>query len=234
MAAQVIRMPIERTAGLAAQAVVGDSTELDDWGRDPVLAERASALARLRWVTSVGGVGNLPKRGGALIVVNDRRWSWGPLHAALALGHAVDRPVRFAGRRDLAPLGPLAQRIGALLAEPAELAGALRAGEIVVIGASPTLRSGEVGHIDHHLVGAAVQSGTPVLPAVTWSTTTSRRARVEVGPVVRSKKRRRGPLAELELADLVGRRLEAMIDALGERSGWSALGLLQLPDLGQF
>jgi hypothetical protein len=232
--AQVIRMPIERTAGLAARAVLGESSELDDWGRDPVLTRRAAALARLRWTASVGGITNIPRRGGALLVVNDRRWSWAPLLAALTIGEVVDRPVRFAGRRDIAPIGPLAQRIGALLPEPAELAGALRAGELVVIGAAPTLRAGEVGHIDHHLVGAAVQSERPVMPAVTWSSPTSRRARVEVGRAVRPKKRRRGPLAELELADLVGTRLETMIDALGERSGVSALGLLHLPSLGQF
>ena len=58
------------------------------------------------------------------------------------LSEAVDRPVRFVGRPDVAPIGPLLRRIGGLLDHPDEVAGALcRGGSLR--GALP--RSGSVG-----------------------------------------------------------------------------------------
>ena len=77
----------------------------------------------------------LPKRGGALIVVNARRFALAPVFAALSIGGAVGRPVRFVGRPDIAPLGPIMQRLGGLLDRADEIAGALRGGQLVVMGA---------------------------------------------------------------------------------------------------
>ena len=75
----------------------------------------------------------LPARAGALIVVNARRYALAPVFTALALtastgpAGALRRPSR---RR---PVGALARRLGGLLARPDEVAGALRAGELLVM-----------------------------------------------------------------------------------------------------
>ena len=47
------------------------------------------------------------------------------------------------------------------------------------------------------------------------STPFGRTARVEVGPQVRPRRKRRGPLAELELAELTQLSIQRLIDGLG-------------------
>src|SRR4029077_12233752 len=99
--------------------------------------ERLSPLAALRWSVAVGGAHHLPKRTGALLVTNYRRFSLNTVYAAWALSNAAGRPVRFGGRPDIAPFGPMMQRIGGLLGSPAEIGGALGARPVVVVAAPP-------------------------------------------------------------------------------------------------
>ncbi|MET0325151.1 MAG: hypothetical protein ABW219_08015, partial [Ilumatobacteraceae bacterium] len=209
---RVITLPVERTltaarrtaAEAAARQVAGvGAWQVDDWGRDPTLVNATIQLGRLRWDTAVGGQDRLPARAGALIVVNDRRYSMAPIFTALCLTAAIGRPVRFVGRPDVAPIGALARRLGGLLARPDEVAGALRAGELLVMGARPTLHPRRVGRVDHRLIGAAVATTSAVFPAASASSPWGRSARVEVGAAVRPGRKRRGPLIELELADAV-------------------------------
>jgi hypothetical protein len=189
---------------------------VDDWGRDATLIHALGPLARLRWDVNVGGQQHLPQAGAALLVVNTRRFSLTSVFASWALSAAVDRPVRFVGRPDIAPFGPMMRRLGALLADPAEVTGALRNGELVMISAKPTNHPRLVGAVDHELVTGAVLHDTPVFPVVAMSTSIGRSARVEVGePVQRRRRRRRGPLAEVELADDTQHRLQMMLDELG-------------------
>ena len=54
-----------------------------------------------------------------------------------------------------------------------------------------------------------------ILPAATVSVPTRRNARVEIGAPVRLRHRRRGPLEELETADLLQNRIDAMLEELG-------------------
>lgn len=189
---------------------------VDDWGRDAGLVRSILGLAQLRWSVSVGGDQHLPRRKGALIVVNARRFALAPIFSALAISEAVDRPVRFVGRSDVAPLGPLARRIGGLLDHPDELFGALRAGELVVMGAEATTGLRDVGRVRHDLVGAATAAGVQAFPAATTSTPLGRSARVEIGHATRPSRRRRGPLAELELADHLRGRIGRLLDEMGE------------------
>ena len=53
--------------------------------------------------------------------------------------------MRFVGRPDIAPVGALARRLGGLLDRPDEVAGALRAGELLVMGAQPSCTPGGSG-----------------------------------------------------------------------------------------
>jgi len=221
--ADVITMPA-RNAGSQAASVAGETVrhlrdwttnEVDDWGRDAAFVHRVWTFSRLRWATSVGGVEHVPKRTGALIVVNARRYALAPVFAALAIGAAVDRPVRFVGRPDIAPLGPMMQRLGALLPIEAELEVALRAGELVVLGAAHTRTNLHTGLIDHQLVGAAVAAKVRVLPAATMSVPFQRNARVEIGAPIRLSHKRRGPLEELETADHLQAHINAVLDEMG-------------------
>lgn len=220
--ADVITLPQavgSQTAAMASRAAdrVRDRTvnEVDDWGRDDRFVDRFRAASHVRWNTSVGGAEHVPERGGALVVVNARRFALTPMFAALAIGAAVDRPVRFVGRPDAAPLGPLMQRLGALLAIESELEGALRSGELVVLGARHEMGNHRTGIVDHRLVAAAVAAKAWVLPAAAISVPVRRSARVQIGPPVRPARMRSGPLAELELADQLKARIDDLLDELG-------------------
>lgn len=188
---------------------------VDDFGRDPHFISAVAPLAHLRWNVSVGGLQHLPARTGALLVCNSRRWGLTSIYAALALSEEGNRPVRFVGRPDIAPMGPLLRRLGGLLAQPADVLGALRHHELVIVSAAPTSHPRHAGAVAHELIGPAVIAGVPVFPLATMSSSVSRTARAEVGPQVRPRRKRRGPLAEVELAEQVQHHLQRMLDGFG-------------------
>lgn len=188
---------------------------VDEWGRDARLIELLSPAARLRWDVGVGGTNHLPKRGGALLVTNSRRFSLSTVYTAWALSSAVGRAVRFGGRPDIAPIGPLMQRLGGLLNKPEEIRSALRDGELVVVSTASTRNPRHAGPVDPGLINTAVITGTPVIPVASMSSLVGRAARVEVGPPIRPHRKRRGPLAELELAEVTQRHIQRLLDGLG-------------------
>lgn len=134
------------------------------------------------------------------------------MYAALALTDTTGRTVRFVGRPDIAPLGPLMRRVGALLAHPADVLGALRAGELVLISAAGTTHARHAGEVPHELVGQAVIAQVPVLPVTTISSRFGRTANVAVGAPVVLRRERHGPLAHVELAEQVQHQLQRMLD----------------------
>lgn len=225
---------VRETAAAAASqqfASIG-SGAVDDWGRDPALVELTRWFGRIRWNTVVGGLDHLPRRGGALLVVNTRTAAQSALFVALTLSGAVHRPVRYVGRSDVAPLGSLGRRLGGLLDRPDEVAGALRAGELIVMGATSQLHPRQVGRIDHRLLGAAVTTKTPVYPVAAASSPWSRGARVEIGPVQRPGRKRRGPLTELELADAVEQRIAHLLAEMGGAQTGTILDWLPFSGMG--
>lgn len=244
---RVVNFPVRSTASRAGAAMsraaadVGASVTrftdeqtgvVDDWGRDPGLVRTVLGLAHLRWDVTVGGDQRLPLRKGALIVVNARTLALAPIYAALALSEAVDRPVRFVGRPDVAPVGPLLRRIGGLLDHPDEVAGALAAGQFVIMGAAHNERLRKVGRVDHALVGGALAAGVQVFPAATSSNPIGRAARLEIGAPSRSPRRRRGPLSELELADQVARDIELLLSEIGDLRTGTPIDWLPLTGVG--
>jgi hypothetical protein len=221
--ADVVTLPV-RNVGAGAASVAGaaadqirvwTANEVDDWGRDNGFVDRVWTASRMRWNIQVGGAEHIPKRKGALIVVNTRRFALAPIFTALAIGGAVDRPVRFVGRPDIAPVGPMMQRLGGLLAIPREIENALRADQLVVFGTEPKLTNRDAGHVDHRMVGAATLTKATVIPAATLSVPFRRGARVEIGAPIRLARKRRGPLDELETADALEAHLDALLDELG-------------------
>ena len=220
--------PIGKVLRVATEPVPSSDPRpaVDEWGRDAKFVDAFAAIARLRWDVSVGGQQLLPKGGPALIVINTRPLALTPVLTALALSEALDRPVRFVGRPDVVPFGPLLRRIGGLLAIPEEVGGALRAGELVLMGAEATRNPRHAGKVDHQLVAAAIREQAPVHVAATLSTMFSRNARIEVTAALRSgRNRRRGPLADIELAEQAQRRLQDLLDEIGgTRTGVPVLG----------
>jgi hypothetical protein len=212
--AEVVTLPA-RSAGSAATHTARrlrdwSNNDVDDWGRDAQFTARVHGFSRLRWDVAVGGSERLPVRAGGLIVVNARWMALAPVFTALALGEAVHRPVRFVGRPDIAPIGPLLQRIGGLVARPAELQGALAAGELVVIGAGHRFSGSVAGAVERSLIAAAVAARVRIFPAAAHSSPLRRAAQVEIGTPVRPARIRRGPLAEVEMAELVERRIDEL------------------------
>lgn len=188
---------------------------VDDWGRDDYLVRSISPLVRLRWSVSVGGAEHLPVRAGALLVTNSRRLSLSALYVAWSLGERTGRPVRFVGRPDVAPFGAALRRLGGLLHDHNEVRTALASGELVVMSTASSKHPRCAGAVDHELIASAVTTGVAVYPVASMSSSFSRPARAEVGAAVRLRRRRRGPLAEFELAEAVQRRLQRMLDELG-------------------
>ena len=154
------------------------------------------------------------------------------MFTAFAISEAVDRPVRFVGRRGLAPLAAFDRRIGGLLDDPDEIAGALRADEIVVLEAGTVSGLRSVGAIDHTVIGAALATSTRVFPAATTSSPFARRARVEIGPATRPPRKRRGPLTELELADKVRADVHDLLTEMGELNTGTAFDWLPITGIG--
>ncbi|WP_420452456.1 hypothetical protein [Ilumatobacter sp.] len=204
----------------------------DDWGRDPELVRNAMLLAQLRWDVETGGAEHLPRRAGALIVVNSSRLAATALFTAFAISEAVDRPVRFVGRRTTPLLSAFDQRVGGLLAHPDELAGALRADELVVLTAEPQIGTRRAGAIDHVLVGAALATRSRVHPAAASSRPLARRARVEIGTATRPPRVRRGPLSELELADRLRDDIGDLLAEMGDIGTGTPLDWLPLSGMG--
>jgi hypothetical protein len=237
---RVITLPVERTltaarrtaASAASRPVGAVGWHVDDWGRDQALVATIGRMAALRWDTVVGGLDHLPVRAGGLVVVNLRRWSLAPVQTALAITRATGRVVRFVGRPDVAPVGALARRMGGLLARPDEVAGALRAGELLVMPAAPTIHPRRVGRVDHALIGAAVATRSAVFPTATVSSPFGRSARIEIGTALRPGRRRRGPLIELELADQVEHRIQRLLDEFGGPQTGTPLDWLPLGGMG--
>ncbi len=205
---------------------------VDDWGRDAGLFRTITSLSEVRWDVETGGADRLPKSKGALIVVNARQSALTAVYCAFAISRAVDRPARFVGRPSNGPLGAFAQRLGGLINHPDEIAGALRSGELVVCSATSTTHPREVGTVDHHLIGAALLAHTEVFPAATTSSPLSRRARLEIGVATRLPRRRRGPLAEIELADAVASDIERLLLEMGDVGTGTLLDWLPLNGFG--
>ena len=213
--AQVITLPVQKVASAAGQRGGGLHVGHRLVGRDHTLARIAGGAVRLRWSIVAGGHERLPESGPALVVVNARRFMLTPWFTALALSRQLDRPVRFVGRPDTAPVGAFARRLGGLLARPDEVAAALRDGQILVVGATGTLDPRRVGDLDHRVIGAAVRTKSPVFPASVTVSPIGRSARIEIGDAVRPPHRRRGPFAELELAERLESVLAEQLDTSG-------------------
>jgi hypothetical protein len=206
--------------------------DIDDWGRDDSLVRVANLLTSARWETVVGGLELVPADGPGVFVINTRRLRLTQWLVAVELSSAIGRPVRFVGRSDTAPFGALARRLGGLLARPDEIAGALRDGQLLVIGLSGTIDPRRAGSCDPRLLAPAVERRVLVLPTAVTASDSSRTARIEISPAIAAPRRRRGPLGELELAHRIEGRVSELLDAFGGAHTGTVLDRVPWPSGG--
>ena len=205
--------PVARTVGRTVDRLLTHS--VDDWGRDPQLQRLVSMVGKLRWSPSVGGDQHLPVRHGALLVANHRRGSLAGPPAALAISEVIERPVRFVGRPEIAPIGPFMRRLGGLLDLDSEIGAALSDGELVLVTTAATSHPRHAGEVHPRHLLQATRHGASVHPVAVLTSMVTRSARIEVGGAVRHRRIRRGPLGEVELAEHVRRSLQSLLDQMG-------------------
>lgn len=186
--------------------------DIDEWGLDPELVALGDPLVALRWDIDVEGAGRLPATGGAVLVFNRRVGASEPWVLARGIRRATGRFVRTVGVPDIAPVGPALRRFGAVVDRPDEIAGLLRAGQLVGLPMGRHLRDREhVGDLPVDRIEAAVLTGAPVVPVALLGREVGRRWRIVVGEPI-APTRRGGPLAAAELADTVRTATQSLLD----------------------
>ena len=223
-AAPVLRLvePVTAAAGTASNAGrsvadlvrrrVSGSYEVDPWGLDADLVAAVTPIVGLRYDVLVDHADRLPEEGPALLVAN-RRFGWSEATVvAHGLRQTVGRHPRVVGAPNIDPFGPLASRLGAVLDRPDEVAGLLRAGEVVLVLLDRDLRPrSRAGQLPVHLVAPAFALGVPVLPVAVLGRELGRFWRVRLGEPLRQPDGR-GPLAIAELAERARAGVQAALD----------------------
>lgn len=184
---------------------------VDPWGLDTDLVALLAPVARLRWDIDVTGRLDLPD-GPVALVMNRRFGLSEPWVVAEAMRRVADRHVRFVGVPDVAPVGPALRRLGAVLDRPDEIAGLLRAGEMVGLGLSlEPRRRHHAGGLHPEVLAPVVETGAPVVPVAVLGRELGRRWRVVIGEPVQPAVHP-GPLAVADLAEHTRLVVQSLLD----------------------
>lgn len=206
------------TVSALQRRLTGDY-DIDEWGLDPELVAACDPLFGLRWGITVVGAGNLPTVGGALLVFNRRLGVSEPWVVARGIRQSTGRFVRTVGAPDRAPVGPLLRHFGGVLDRPDEIAGLLRAGQLVGVPMKRDIRNREhAGALYVARVQAAIDSGCPVVPVAAVGRELGREWRIVIGEPLRSK-RKAGPLVAAELVEATRAAVQLQLDD-GQSGSW--------------
>jgi hypothetical protein len=193
--------------------------DVDEWGLDPELVALVDPLLALRWDIDVVGAEQLPALGGAVLVFNRRLGVSEPWVLARGIRQATGRFVRTVGVPDVAPVGPVLRRFGGVLDRTDEIAGLLRAGQLVGLPMARALRSrDQAGALEVERLQAAIATGSPVVPVALLGREAGRAWRLVLGDAVRPGTG--GPLDAVELADTTRRAVQQLIDDAVPPSWW--------------
>ncbi len=187
---------------------------VDEWGFDPDFVAMLNPLLSARWSTRVTGAEHVPEEGAAVLVANRRFGMSEPFAVVGGVSDATGRVVRVLGVPDIAPVGPVLRRMGAVQDRPDELAGVLRAGHLALVFLDRQVRRGaRVGHMKRETLAPAIELGVPVLPVAVTGREIGRRWTVDIGaPVSRRTATGAGPLAVAETIDAVRAEIQEIID----------------------
>ena len=176
---------------------------VDEWGLDRDLVRFVSPAFALRWQVVVDGHERIPEHGPAVLAFNRRFALSEPFVLARGVRQTTDRYVRVAGVPDVAPVGSLLRRLGGVLERSDEIAGLLRADQLVGVGLGPFARRRQLaGAAPASLLSSALVTSAPVFPVAVTGRELGRRWHVTIGDRVEHPTSR-GPLAAFELADRV-------------------------------
>jgi hypothetical protein len=187
---------------------------VDPWGHDPELIELIDPLFRLFVRVRVDGAEHLPADGPAVLVASRRFGVGEPVALIRGISRASGRHPRVVGLPDLAPAGPVLRRLGGAIDRPEEIAGLLRAGELVALPLSPAWRNRQkfrAGHIAPESLAPALAMAVPVIPAAVIGGEITGRWRVVIGQPVR-RPVSTSPLALAELAERAREAVQALLD----------------------
>ena len=188
------------------------SYEVDEWGLDADLVAAVSPLFALRWQLEAIGADVLPDKGPVVLVANCHLGLSEPFVLSRGIHLATGRFVRVAGVPDIAPMGPFLRRLGGVLARPDEVAGLLRAGEMVGVTLGQSVRRRhQAGAVRADLLAPALVTGADVVPVALIGREVGRRWQIVVGPAIEHPTSR-GPLAAAELADRVRNGVQSLLD----------------------
>jgi len=189
---------------------VDGTFEVDEWGLDPDLVALVEPVVGLRWRVSVEGGQHVPATGPAMVVHNRRAGLSEPFVVARAVRMATGRHVRPVGVPDVAPVGTLLRHLGGVLDQAGEVAGLLRADQIVAVPLGRRLLSRHrAGPVPPEMVAAAAGRPAPIVPAAVIGHETGRRWRVVFGPPVE----RSGAPDAVAVAEVVARRVGELLAA---------------------
>ena len=193
---------------------------VDEWGLDPDLVAVADPVLAVRWDITVEGADQLPNVGGAVLVFNRRFGISEPWVVARGIRQATGRFVRTVGVPDVAPVGPLLRRFGGVVDRTDEIAGLLRAGQLVGLPMARGMRSREqVGRLEVERLEAALDTGCPVVPVALVGRELGRSWRIVVGRPVPFDPDG-GPLAAAELAEATRQAAQVLLDESLPTSWW--------------
>jgi hypothetical protein len=191
--------------------------DVDPWGLDHDLIELLSPVWSLRYGIDVD---RFPDYGPALLVANRRFGLSEPFVLARGVRLATGRHVRCVGVPDVQPLGSVLRRLGGVLARPDEVAGLLRAGQVVGVLLDRDIHQrAHAGAVPSPLFAPAFELGVPVVPAALVGREVGRVWRVRLGEPV-AHPHGRGPLAMAELAERARAGVQELLDEALPPRGW--------------
>jgi len=184
---------------------------MDAWGLDPEVADLARVAATLALRVTLAGPGVLPAEGPCVVVVNRRFGLSEPFVALRAVHDAVGRRARFLGMAP-GPLDTLWRRVGGAVDRPEELAGLLRADELVLMPLDAEWRSRrKAGALSPDRLAPALDLGVPVIPLALVGNEVTARWTAFVGEPAR-RPSGYSPLSQFDLAASAQAGVQSLLD----------------------
>jgi hypothetical protein len=205
------RMSVLEVPGVIKRRLAGDYV-VDQWGADHDWLDSVAFMTRLAVRPEIEGAERIPD--GPAVLVANRRFGIGEaLALCVAVRSTTGRMLRPIGVPDIAPIGPLLRRFGAVQDSTAEIRSLLHHSELVGIALSGQLRVQRAGSVRPDVLLPAIDFGAPVLPVAILGGELSGSWRIVVGERIEPPATpRRRSLAAAELADRARAGVQVLLD----------------------